>query len=78
MQAMTNVQSAADTDTFPSLHTSASLARSSRKGAEKVAKQWQLVTEPDEIEEWEIVQPKPVSNVWNRDNAESDTSPAKQ
>ena len=73
---MTSVQSAPDTD-FPSLNISASLARSSRKGADKVAKQWQLVAEPEPIDDWEIVQMKPVSTVWNRDTEENCASPDK-
>jgi hypothetical protein len=71
---MTSVQSAMDTDSFPSLHMSASLARSSRKGADKVAKQWQVVAEKEEIDDWEIVQMKPVSTVWHRDTEETDTA----
>jgi hypothetical protein len=67
---MTSVESPLDTDSFPSLNMSASLARSSRKGAEKVAKQWQVVAEPEPIDDWEIVEKKPVSTVWNRDRKE--------
>jgi hypothetical protein len=73
MEAVDTYGAGAAQSDFPSLQSSASLARTNSKGAAKVARSWQLVPEPEPSDDWEILGATPEKTVWDRKKEQSGT-----